>query len=131
MPREADPLPWDELEHVDGVYFTGGDPGAVRLARRANVLVATARELPVLREAGVQLDVLLGSTADSEERYKGGLDPAPRYVVRTQGARVLWTRTLWRERQQLKIAREIMAGKRDGMGRKVRPEDRPKPEAAQ
>jgi ribokinase len=87
VPREADALPWNELEHVDGVYFTGGDPGAVRLARRANVLVATARELPVLREAGVQLDVLLGSAADSEERYDGGLEPAPRYVVRTEGAR--------------------------------------------
>jgi ribokinase len=87
VPREADVLPWDELEHVDGVYFTGGDPGAVRLARRANVLVATARELPVLREAGVQLDVLLGSEADPEERYEGGLAPAPRYVVRTEGAR--------------------------------------------
>jgi ribokinase len=87
VPREADALPWDELEHVDGVYLTGGDPGAVRRARRANVLVATARELPVLREAGVQLDVLLGSAADSEERYEGELEPAPRYVVRTEGAR--------------------------------------------
>lgn len=32
------------------------------------------------------------------------------------------TRTLWREKQQLKVAREIMAGKRDSMGRKLRPE---------
>ena len=87
MPRAADPLPWDELEAVDGVYTTGGDPGAIRLARRANVLVATARELPVLREAGVRLDVLLGSVVDPEERYDGGLEPAPRYVVRTEGAR--------------------------------------------
>jgi len=87
VPRAADPLPWDELEDVDGVYFTGGDAGAVRLARRAKVLVASARELPVLREAGVELDVLLGSAADPAERYDGELRPAPRYVVRTEGGR--------------------------------------------
>jgi ribokinase len=86
-PQAADPLPWDELEEVDGVYFTGGDAGVVRLARRAKALVASARELPVLREARVQLDVLLGSAADPAERYDGGLEPAPRYVVRTEGAR--------------------------------------------
>ena len=41
----------------------------------------------MLREAGVQLDVLLGSVVDPEERYDGGLEPAPRYVVHTEGAR--------------------------------------------
>ncbi len=87
VPRAADLLPWGDLEDVDGVYFTGGDAGAVRLARRAKVLVASARELPVLREAGVELDVLLGSAADPAERYDGELQPAPRYVVRTEGAR--------------------------------------------
>ena len=86
MPRGSDPLPWHELEHVDGVYFTGGDVGAVRAARQAKVLVASARELPVLREAGVELDVLVGSAADAGERYEGGLEPAPRYVVRTEGS---------------------------------------------
>jgi ribokinase len=86
-PRAADPLPWDELKDVDGAYFTGGDAGAVRLARNAKIVVASARELPVLREARVQVDVLLGSAADPAERYEGGLEPAPRYVVRTEGAR--------------------------------------------
>ena len=85
IPRGSDPLPWHELEQVDGVYFTGGDVDAVRAARRAKVLVASARELPVLREAGVELDVLVGSAADVAERYDGGLEPAPRYVVRTEG----------------------------------------------
>ncbi|MDQ3066874.1 MAG: PfkB family carbohydrate kinase, partial [Actinomycetota bacterium] len=41
-------LPWEELDQVDGVYFTAGDAEAVRQARRARVLVATARELPTL-----------------------------------------------------------------------------------
>ena len=64
VPHGSDPLPWHELEGVDGVYFTGGDVDAVRAARQAKVLVASARELPVLREAGVELDVLVASAAD-------------------------------------------------------------------
>ncbi len=33
-PTTADDLPWDELEGVDAVYFTAGDAGALREARR-------------------------------------------------------------------------------------------------
>ena len=87
VPRGSDPLPWEELEQADGVYFTGGDVDALRAARQAKVVVASARELPVLLDAGVQLDVLVASAADEGERYEGGLEPAPRYVVRTAGAR--------------------------------------------
>jgi ribokinase len=87
VPHGSDPLSWHELERVDGVYFTGGDLAAVRAARQAKLVVATARELPVLQEAGVELDVLVASAADQGERYEGGLEPAPRYVVRTEGAR--------------------------------------------
>jgi len=87
VPCGSDPLPWHELEQVDGVYFSGGDAEAVRAARQAKVLVASARELPVLREARVELDVLVASASDHGERYEGGLEPAPRYVVRTEGAR--------------------------------------------
>jgi ribokinase len=87
VPQGSDPLPWHELGQVDGVYFTGGDADAVRAARQANVLVASARELPVLREARVELDVLVASAADRGERYQGDLEPPPRYVVRTEGSR--------------------------------------------
>jgi ribokinase len=87
VPRAADALPWDELDQVDGVYFTGGDADALRAARRAKVLVASAREVPVLREAGVELDVVVASALDAGEHYEGSLGPAPRYVVRTEGAR--------------------------------------------
>jgi ribokinase len=86
VPRAADPLPWDELAGFDGVYFTGGDTDAVRRARAARVLVATARELPTLREAGVELDVLVRSADDESERYvPGDLDPPPKLVVATEG----------------------------------------------
>ncbi|MBX5469917.1 MAG: ribokinase [Thermoleophilaceae bacterium] len=86
-PSAADELPWDELEGADAVYFTSGDPGAARLARRARALVATARALPALREARVRLDALVASAKDRGERYQDGdLDPAPALVVRTEGA---------------------------------------------
>ncbi len=86
MPRADDPLPWDELAGYDAVYFTGGDAEAVRRARAARVLVATARELETLRQAGVELDVLVGSATDEAERYeRGDLEPAPKVVVATQG----------------------------------------------
>ncbi len=86
VPRADDPLPWDEPDGYDAVYFTGGDAGAVRRARRARVLVATARELKTLREAGVELDVLVRSGKDEAERYEpGDLDPPPRLVVTTEG----------------------------------------------
>ena len=49
-------------------------------------MVSTARILPLLR--GIGLDALVGSANDPGERYADGdLDPAPRLVVRTDGAR--------------------------------------------
>jgi ribokinase len=86
-PSADDPLPWHELDEVDAVYFTAGDAGAVREARRARTLVATARGLEVLIEAGVQLDALVASSRDPGERFElGDLEPVPRHVVRTAGA---------------------------------------------
>ena len=35
VPHGDDPLPWDVLDDVGGVYFTGGDAGALNAARRA------------------------------------------------------------------------------------------------
>ena len=75
-------LPWNDLDDVAAVYFTGGDPAALREARRAGILVATARELPTLKEAGVQLDALVQSGSDAGEQYRPGeLQPSPRVVV--------------------------------------------------
>jgi ribokinase len=84
-PTRADLLPWDELADVDAVYFVGGDADALRAARQARVVVATARVAPVLESAHVQLDAVVGSGADERERYTP-LDPPPRHVVVTAGA---------------------------------------------
>ncbi len=86
-PRAEDPLPWDELADTDALYFTAGDPGAARAARAARTLVASARGLETLGEAGVELDAQLASGKDPGERYAAGdLEPPPRLVVRTAGA---------------------------------------------
>jgi ribokinase len=72
---------------VDAVYFCKGDAAALRAARAARVLVATARILPVLQAAGVTLDALVHSARDAGERYApGDLVPAPRLVATTEGA---------------------------------------------
>jgi ribokinase len=86
-------LPWEELARCDAVYFTGGDVAALEAARRAKVLVATSRELPTLRRAGVEVDVLVGSGEDAGERFgPGELDPPPNIVVTTAGGLGGWIR---------------------------------------
>ncbi len=85
-PHGADPLPWAELAGVDAVYFSAGDPDALRAARQARAVVATARELPTLVEAQVQLDALVRSGRDPSEAYEPGLlDPEPTMIVTTMG----------------------------------------------
>jgi ribokinase len=85
-PRGDDPLPWELLDGADGVYFTAGDDAALRLARRARVLVATSRVLAQLAGAGVALDALVGSRWDAAERYRlGDLTPVPGLAVWTEG----------------------------------------------
>ncbi|MEA2195359.1 MAG: ribokinase [Solirubrobacteraceae bacterium] len=86
VPVRSDPLPWEALAELDGIYLTGGDAGAVRAARAASVLVATPRAMGALADSGVALDVLVRSASDPGERYEPGmLDPAPRWVVSTRG----------------------------------------------
>ena len=85
-PRGDDPLPWERLEQADGVYFTGGDPDALRHARRARRLVATPRAAETLLAAGVRLDALVRSGKDPGERFDpASLRPPPDLVVATGG----------------------------------------------
>src|SRR5690242_4967239 len=92
LPRGGDSrLPWRELAGLDAVYFVSGDAEALHHARLARILVASARELPTLREAAVQLDALVGSGEDEGEVYRPGeLDPAPHVVVTTSGGLGGW-----------------------------------------
>ena len=86
-PHGADPLPWADLSSCDVVYFTAGDVAALKLARRARVLIATTRVLKVLKDSEVELDALVGSASDPAERYReGDLEPPPQIVVQTNGS---------------------------------------------
>lgn len=87
-PRGDDPLPWDVLARCDAVYFTADDPAALRAARRARVLVATARRRAALAAAGVRADVVVGSASDAREVSTLGDYPTPPgALVLTEGAR--------------------------------------------
>lgn len=83
----TDALPWNEFATVDAVYFTAGDADVLRLARRARVVVATARVLPVLAEAGVVLDAIVRSASDPGEPDPSSLPVQPRFSVATEGER--------------------------------------------
>ena len=86
-------LPWELLARCDAAFFVSGDLAALRAARRARVLVATARELETLRRGGEQLDVLVGSGNDASERFEPGeLEPAPHTTVTTSGGLGGWIR---------------------------------------
>jgi ribokinase len=74
------PLP---LEGYDLVFFVSGDAEALRSARRARFVAATMREQPLLREAGVHIDLMSGSSNDPREHYDGTLDVG--LVVVTDG----------------------------------------------
>ena len=54
----------------DAAFFTGEDPRTLVAARRARVLVVTARRLGSLIESGVQADVLIGSASDPGEQFR-------------------------------------------------------------
>jgi ribokinase len=85
-PSAADALPWDELERADAVFVTAGDPDALRRARRARVLVATSRAMPLLVAADLHLDAVVGSGRDPAEAFDpAALSRPPALVVRTHG----------------------------------------------
>jgi ribokinase len=85
-PLGADPLPWHRLEDAAAVYVTAGDGDALRLARRAEVMVVSLRALAKLAASGVRADCLVGSARDPAERWDPAALPGPPpLVVRTEG----------------------------------------------
>lgn len=86
-PHATDDLGWDDIAGCDAAYFTGGDPATLVAARRAPLLVVTARRLAVLAASGVRADVLIGSADDPGERVDAvPLPVAPGVIVQTRGA---------------------------------------------
>ncbi|MDH6142346.1 ribokinase [Kitasatospora sp. GP30] len=88
QPAAADPLDWDQLASYDAVFFTAGDAALLRRARRARVLVVTAREFGTVLESGVRVDALVGSGCDPAESCDLALlRTLPDLVVSTEGRR--------------------------------------------
>jgi ribokinase len=86
-PRADDPLPWALLASCDAVYFTGSDPGTLRAARAARVLVVTARRREALVRSGVRADVVVGSARDPREASALSDYPVPpAALVLTEGS---------------------------------------------
>lgn len=86
-PGGGDPLPWSRLEDAAALYFTAGDAGAARAARRAGVLVATPRARGGLVHSHVAIDALVYSAGDADERtWAGHLAERAALTVTTEGA---------------------------------------------
>lgn len=87
-PTGRDALPWSRLADAAALYFTAGDAGAAREARRAHVLVATPRARGGLGQSGVAIDALVYSASDADERHwAAGLAERCALTVETEGAR--------------------------------------------
>jgi ribokinase len=87
VPTAEDDLPWDRMAPIDGVYFTGGDVGALRLARAARTLVATPRAHDALAGSGVVVDALVRSANDrGEQDDPERLGYSAHTVVTTEGS---------------------------------------------
>ncbi len=85
-PRADDPLGWDDIADCAAVYATCAEPSALVAARRAPNLVASARQAEAISEAGIAVDVLLGSAHDAGERPGDRvLEPEPGAIVETMG----------------------------------------------
>ena len=86
-PSLDDDLPWQDLGECDGLFVTAADAPLLKACRSAAVLAATPRvRLPVLQEAKVCLDALIGSGLDPSERVEPDqLNPA-QTLLRTEGA---------------------------------------------
>ena len=87
-PRADDELGWERLDHVSSVYFTAGDAGALRHARRAGAVVASPRARNVLESAGVRIDALIFSESDHDESaWAHRVAGHTRLLVATEGHR--------------------------------------------
>lgn len=85
-PQRDDRLSWDELASCDAAYFTGQDPLTLVEARRAKLLVVTARRSEALAKSGVRADVVVGSVRDPREASTlAAYAPPPHALVMTDG----------------------------------------------
>jgi ribokinase len=66
-PAGDDALEWGRLGDADGVYFTAGDPDALKRARAGRVLVVSPRARAALEAEGPAVDAFVFSSRDRGE----------------------------------------------------------------
>ena len=87
-PRGDDELGWADLGGCGAVYATCGEPTGIAEARRAPILVCSARQLDALLDSGVKADVVIGSMSDQGEQIDFRiLGKHAAAIVLTDGAR--------------------------------------------
>jgi ribokinase len=89
QPAGADPLPWERLADLDGVYFTAGDDAALAHARRCRRLVATPRagDHAVGLRSAPTVDATVFSALDRDERrWAADWEGHSGLMVATEGA---------------------------------------------
>jgi ribokinase len=114
QPRGADELEWERLRDVDGVYFTAGDPAAMKRARVAPVVVASPRARDVLEHGGPPIEALVFSALDDDESdWARRVASRARLLVATDGANGgRW----WGESQGSWSAAELPGAPQDSYG---------------
>ncbi|AAQ00202.1 MULTISPECIES: carbohydrate kinase family protein [Prochlorococcus] len=87
QPQGMDDLPWSILKEFDGVFITAADSKAIQFCREAKILCATPRvKFKHLNDANIQLDALVGSNLDPDEKvHKNSLLIKPKVTVLTEG----------------------------------------------
>ena len=97
VPHGDDELPWERLDGIDAVYFTGGDEGALRQARRARTARGDAARLRhAARAAASTLDALVRSAKDpGEQQAEEHWTRSPTWSSRRPARRAAsgWART--------------------------------------
>ncbi len=88
QPSINDDLNWDVLNALDGVFITAGDAKTIQNCRKVKIVCATPRvKIKSLNQSNIQLDALIGSNLDPDERVtKEELNPKPKVTIMTEGA---------------------------------------------
>lgn len=87
-PRADDELGWADAADCAAIYATCAEPSALVEARRAGMLVCSARQLAALRASGVRADVVVGSLGDAGEQVDvAALEDCADAIVQTDGVR--------------------------------------------
>lgn len=87
QPVGSDQLEWGLLRNASGVYLTAGDADVVRRARQVRNLVASPRAREALEADGPEIDALVFSAYDQEERsWAERVAHRTHLLVATEGA---------------------------------------------